>query len=193
MSDHGLAPEWRLENRTALPDTFRVLLAEYPREIWPEAEHFHGHVSFWLDRHLMFRRILDRLSDETEAVLDRRTDPDLFGRRLARLGSEFVNGLHGHHTIEDRHFFPVLAQMAPQVGQGFTLLDADHQAIDGVLQDFVERANAALHAPPETRHDEIGRFRTGLSDLESLLDRHLQDEEELVVPVILKYGPDRLP
>ena len=33
-----------------------------------------------------------------------------------------------------------------------------------------------------------GRFRDELAHLEQLLDRHLIDEEELIVPVILRYG-----
>jgi hypothetical protein len=33
-----------------------------------------------------------------------------------------------------------------------------------------------------------GLFQGELIKLEELLDRHLTDEEELIVPVILKYG-----
>ena len=40
--------------------------------------------------------------------------------------------------------------------------------------------------------DRAARFQADLAQLERFLDRHLLDEEELVVPVILKFGLDGL-
>ena len=40
--------------------------------------------------------------------------------------------------------------------------------------------------------DGAGRFQTELAKLEGLLDRHLIDEEDLIVPVILRYGAEDL-
>lgn len=60
-----------LENRDKLPDALRVLLHEFPREGWAAERHFQGLVSFWLDRHMMFRRLLVEMTRETEALLDR--------------------------------------------------------------------------------------------------------------------------
>ena len=37
-----------------------------------------------------------------------------------------------------------------------------------------------------------GAFQVELTGLERLLDRHLIDEEELIVPVILRYGSSGL-
>tara|TARA_B110000503_G_scaffold31596_1_gene51087 strand:- start:2423 stop:2554 length:132 start_codon:yes stop_codon:yes gene_type:complete len=36
--------------------------------------------------------------------------------------------------------------------------------------------------------ENTGKFEADLTQLEKLLDRHLNDEEELIVPVILKFG-----
>ena len=40
----------------------------------------------------------------------------------------------------------------------------------------------------ESQQPRFGRFLEQLTLTNRLLDRHLTDEEELIVPVILKYG-----
>ncbi|MDA7428100.1 hemerythrin domain-containing protein [Primorskyibacter aestuariivivens] len=171
-----------LETRTGLPDALRVLLAEYPRADWPAHDNFHGLVSFWLERHLMFRKLLEALASDCEAVMDVQMDPRQHGQRLQRYGSMLVSQLHGHHQIEDMHYFPKLVGMEARLERGFTLLDADHHALDGLLARFTEAANGVL------RGGEPGRFHTELKGFAQLIDRHLVDEEELIVPVILKHG-----
>ena len=70
----------------------------------------------------------------------------------------------------------------------------DHHAIDPMLQSFAERANALLEAVEDDarRPDRAGAFLSEVEGLEALLHRHLTDEEELIVPVILKNGADGL-
>jgi iron-sulfur cluster repair protein YtfE (RIC family) len=102
----------------------------------------------------------------------------------------FVNQLHGHHQIEDQHYFPVLAKKDARVARGFDILDADHHALDDHLNRFVETANGViqgLHSTPDPR-DLAGEFHTSLLGLGGLLGRHLEDEEDLVVPIILRHG-----
>jgi hemerythrin-like domain-containing protein len=127
-------------------------------------------------------------------MIDRKMDSTDFARRLARRGSTFVGDLHGHHHIEDAHYFPLLARTEPGIERGFALLDRDHQALDSHLAGFTDRANAVLRAVSEARdaHDLAGGFLSDLNGLDRLLHRHLEDEEELVVPVILKHGGNGL-
>lgn len=191
-SRNDLSADLSLQTRTGLPDALRVLVEAYPRETWQSHKHFHGLVSFWLDRHMMFRRLLAKMTADTEAVLDKRTDMEGYRRDMARLGSTFVSELYGHHGIEDAHYFPVLAATERKVAQGFTLLDADHHALDDMLNQFVARANGVLQAKPSGFRAQAGAFHTDLVDLGGFLERHLLDEEDLVVPVILKHGPGRL-
>ncbi|WP_254899013.1 hemerythrin domain-containing protein [Thalassococcus arenae] len=176
-----------LAERDGLPDALRVLLADFPRAGWDGHPHFAGLVAFWLDRHLMFRQLLDALRSDAEQVLDAGLDPQTHRVRLSRLGGMLVQQLHGHHQIEDHHYFPVLTRLEPRLARGFDLLDGDHQALDGLLDRFTRRANAALSAT-----DQVGRLRSELQTLERLIGRHLEDEEDLIVPVILKHGPHRL-
>ncbi|MFN3937566.1 MAG: hemerythrin domain-containing protein [Gemmobacter sp.] len=179
-----------LDSRQSMPDALRVLLDEYPRAGWPRHRNFDGLVRFWLERHLMFRRLTEAMATDTEALLERRLDPRMHSARLARFGGIFVSELHGHHHIEDAHYFPVLAQAEPRIAAGFELLDADHKALDGILSRFADAANSAIRAEEGQRHRAAaGEFLTELRTTQRLLDRHLTDEEDLVVPVILRHGP----
>lgn len=182
-----------LSIRTKLPNALRVLLEAYPRSSWEHDPGFDGLMRFWLDRHLMFRRILKQMTDEAEQMLDNTMDPRAYAAHLARYGGMFVQQLHGHHTIEDTQYFPKLIGLDSRISGGFDILDEDHHAIDGHLNDFVEAANDVLKQRDQSSQmiPATDRFRKQLISLEKLLDRHLIDEEELVVPVVLKYGaPD---
>lgn len=166
-----------------------MLLELYPQDAWERDPGFSHLIRFWLDRHLMFRRLLERLREDAEHRLDRRTSAQDYRRVLSRLGGTFVGELHVHHNVEDAHYFPVLAQHDARLDAGFALLDADHHAIEAALAGFTDRANAVLDASGgESGHAETGLFHGEVLSLAALLDRHLTDEEELVVPVLLKYG-----
>ncbi len=179
-----------LAQRDQLPDALRVLLAEYPRLHWENDPGFDGLIRFWLDRHLMFRRILGELQSGTRALLNRNTSPDRYAAMVARYGSMFVKGLHEHHTIEDTYYFPKLAAKDARIEKGFTLLDQDHHDIDAFLASFVSAADTVIQTSRDrdTLQTAAGSFQTELVTLKKLLNRHLTDEEDLIVPVILKYG-----
>ena len=188
MSDKNLIDA--LEQRTGLPDALRALLEAFPREEWDAHPNFEGLVRFWLDRHMMFRRLTATLADDAEGFLDGKLQGSVYGQRLARLGSMLVNELHGHHHIEDLHYFPALSRAEPRLASGFELLDRDHQALDTHIDAFTTRANAVLQglAEPSVR-DAAGAFHEGVQGFTTFLERHLTDEEDLVVPVILKHAP----
>ena len=194
----ALAP---LDQRPGLPDALRVLLEEYPRAGWTADPGFNGLIQFWLERHLMFRRLLEMLGAETEAQLDAPKDAPggadgparTYRGRLARYGGMFVNELHTHHMIEDDHYFPALTTKDARLSHGFALLDADHHALDGVLSRFADSANNVLQTDPAKLSGAAARLLTEIRSAERLLNRHLTDEEELIVPIILKHGTDGLP
>ena len=183
--------ELALETRKGLPEALQVLLQDYPREAWESDPNFSGLIRFWLDRHLMFRRLVAAMKTEAEQALDRAMEERVFGAHLSRYGSMFIGELHGHHSIEDAHYFPVMKTLDSRIERGFDILDRDHHAIDGHLAEFADAANGALRAISAGARstDEIAAFRSGLERVEGFLDRHLVDEEELVVPVLLKYAP----
>lgn len=187
MTDETLA----LDTRDRLPDALRALVEQIPRDSWQTHPNFDQLVSFWLERHMMFRKLMDMLQGDAQALIDARMDQRDYANRLGRFGGMFVNELHGHHQIEDHHYFPVLARAEPDFVRGFEILDTDHHAIDATLNRFVERANAVLQnsGDPIVFRDTTGRLSEEMTSMARLLDRHLEDEEELVAPVLLRHGP----
>ena len=184
-----------LEGRHGLPDALRVLLQEYPRELWEEDAGFSQLIRFWLDRHMMFRRLLEALQTATQQGTENATAPDVYGRALSRYGSMFVGELHMHHSIEDAKFFPVMKTLDRRITAGFDILDRDHHTIDARLNGFTELANAVLRGlqgNEPSAQAQLGPLLEELGVLERFLNRHLTDEEELVVPVLLKYQPEGL-
>lgn len=173
-----------LDIRTGLPDALRVLVRELPRTGWQGHPQFNGLVQFWLERHMMFRQLVDVLGDDVRARMDGAMAVDQQAARLSHYGGMLLNQLHGHHQIEDMQYFPRLARLDLRVSAGFDLLEADHGAMDGMLNDLAGAANALLQG------GEPGVFLDALSGFGALLERHLTDEEEIVVPVILNSGFD---
>lgn len=168
--------------REGLPDAWQVLAREFPKTSWQSHPNFGQMVEFWLQRHAMFRQLLDVLETDVQAVMEKQIDPEGYARRLARFGGMLLSNLHEHHHIEDDHYFPKLVKLDPRLEQGFALLDADHHAMDGLLQDMANGANAVLQG------GEQGVFAGQLDAFGRMLNRHLIDEEEIIVPVILKTG-----
>lgn len=179
-----------LETRTGLPDALRVLLEQYPRDLWQSHSNFDGLTRFWLERHLMFRQILGELQAETQVFLDSNADARAHAGRTSQLAGFLINQLHGHHQIEDHHYFPKLAAADARLERGFGILDADHHALDSHLKGLTDDTNTLLRAINERRNatDAAGVLEKRLGGFGQFLDRHLTDEEDLVVPVILHHG-----
>ncbi|MDU8945091.1 hemerythrin domain-containing protein [Ovoidimarina sediminis] len=180
-----------LHSRTALPPALRVLAETLPRADWEAHANFDGLTRFWMNRHLMFREVLDRMRTGTEARLDQGLDPQRHAAETQRYASFFLNELHGHHMIEDQHYFPQLMRLDKRLEAGFQLLDADHHALDADLHALAETVNGYLQgwSAPDAQ-DRAGALLTHLQGFGVFLDRHLTDEEDLIVPIILTHAPD---
>lgn len=171
-----------LETRAGLPDALRVLVKAYPREIWEEHANFSQLVQFWMQRHIMFRQLVGILRDDAAGLADGHMTFEDYAPRLSHYAGTLLNELHGHHQIEDQHYFPQLVTLDARVANGFELLESDHEAMDGLLHNMASAANAVLQG------GEIGVFHDRVNGFANLLERHLTDEEEIVVPVILHTG-----
>ena len=177
-----------LKTRSGLPAEYQLILAEYPRAGWPDHRDFNGLAAFWLDRHLAFRQMFQRLTADAQARIDAKIAPEAYAQRLSRQGSHLLSDLIGHHQIEDDAYFPQLARLEPRIERGFEMLDADHHALHDLIDRFATGANAVLAEGDEARQREkTARFLTDLGDFDRLLARHLDDEEDLVLPVVLKH------
>ncbi|MEW5423219.1 hemerythrin domain-containing protein [Amorphus sp. 3PC139-8] len=143
----------------------------------------------------MFRQILAELRGGGEEVADRRGAASDYVHKLARYGSFFVSQLHEHHHLEDMHYFPLLAAAEPRLEAGFTLLDGDHKSLDAHLGRFVDEANVLLQTlqtePVDIAAGRAAAFAEGIGTFEGFLDRHLTDEEDIIVPILLEHGEGR--
>lgn len=174
-----------LHARTALPAELRLLAARHPRPSWSDLGPL---TRYWLDRHAMFRRVGTLMAEEVGALASG-GDPARHGAGFARLANLFLGELEMHHGIEDHHYFPRLIVLEPRLARGFEMLETDHAALHGMLGDFAADARAMLSAldAPDPRPG-IERMQERLGTVTVLLDRHLDDEEDLVVPLLIERG-----
>lgn len=180
----------RLGSRTALPETLRVLVHALPQEAWAAHPNFGGMTRFWLERHAAFRELLDRIAADAGATAAGTIAPDAYAPRLYRLASTLLGELHGHHSIEDAHYFPQLRRLEPSVARGFDLLEADHKDLDARLHGFAGEVNTLLQAAQAgtLAAGQVEPFADTVAGFRRLLDRHLVDEEEIVIPALLKVS-----
>ena len=180
-----------LETREGLPDDLRFLAEQYPRGEWQAHSNIHGMAGFWLQRHDMFREmgvlLTGGIADYREGRKDAREFAAFFAPRL----NLFLGNLDGHHNVEDHHYFPVFAKAEPRLKRGFDILDGDHHLIHDALERNAETANAFLRALQES--EDRQRFAADAyadenSRLIAMLKRHLDDEEDLIIPLILDRG-----
>ncbi len=175
---------------TNMPEELRFLLDTYPRDSWEAHPGFKEKTRHWLGAHQMFRRLAERVRLDAEDYLDRTTDAAAYAGRLSYYGNALVGNLHGHHGWEDHSYFPELAAADPRFEAGLEVLEKDHADLDLVLDSFTKTANRAIKLvqldEPQAR-EEAGRLQETAQVIEAFLKRHLSDEEELAVPIILHH------
>lgn len=167
----------------------KLLLERHPRASWPGARS--ASAAFWLEVHEHLRRAATGL---LAAGDDYRHSP----ARLAVVAAPRLRGLiaamHGHHQIEDFHYFPAFRQSQPRLAAGFDRLERDHSSLGASvaaalaaldeLHAAVERS--AQPGGPATLQLATDRYVAAAATLCRDLARHLEDEEDLVVPLLLE-------
>lgn len=185
----------KLETRNGLPADLKLLIEKYPREIWPHHENLGQMAQFWLQRHDMFREMGSILTGAISEWREGKTDANGFaGFFIPRL-NWFLGNLDGHHNIEDQHYFPVFRNAEKRLTRGFDILDGDHESIHSALEANANAANSFVAAlktggdPLKYAGDDYQRQNERLV---AMLMRHLEDEEDLIIPVILDQGESKL-
>ena len=164
----------------------RCLLAERPRDSWADPV-LPEMARFWLQMHDGFRRNVALMG---EAVRCGEADPASVRRELIGTLGGFLQHLDGHHRIESGQYFPQFRRAEPRVAEGLDLLDRDHDAIHAHLE-ALHQAGLAYHQAVRSRapaDDALRRFGDVLTLATPALTRHLDDEEEIVIPLIALNG-----
>ena len=170
--------------------TSRLLIDQYPREVWPT----HANLGSCPASGLIFMAVFAssaRVSSIRRSPFARvRSRPAEFRAWFQPRLRYFLSGLEGHHQIEDHQFFPLFGAAEPRLATGFDVLERDHEVIHQSMDEARAAANAFLVAdladrdlPHEVRRPL--RRRGGCAACAALL-RHLDDEEDLIIPLILE-------
>lgn len=90
-----------------------------------------------------------------------------------------LNGLHHHHTTEDRNIWPRLLERTPEAAhEVIAAMSSDHDAVD--VQ--VTRVRDLL--PGWRANPTPGELASALDELDRLLVEHLDVEERAILPLV---------
>jgi hypothetical protein len=105
----------------------------------------------------------------------------------------FLSQLHAHHQVEDLSYFPLFRAAEPRLLTGFEVLERDHAVLHETIARLAGAANAFLRAgEPDALRASADRYARVTDELLSGLMRHLGDEEDLIIPLILDRGEGEL-
>ena len=184
-----------LARRSGWPDELRVLISRYPREQWDAHANLGEMARFWLSRHAMFRELSGAIEQITAQFRAQVLPPAEFARQFVPRLQFMLDQLNVHHQIEDLHYFPIFRVADTRLVRGFDVLEGDHHHIHADMARTAENANAllqALRADADTLRRSSDAYADSSGALIKGLVRHLDDEEDLIVPLILDRGEEAL-
>ncbi len=190
-----LPTDMMLTARTGLPEDLRILLDQFPRSEWEQHENLGDMARFWLQRHDMFRELGGILVGGVADYQEGRSEAKEFAAWFAPRLNFFLNQLFGHHHIEDHHYFPVFKNAENRLKRGFEILDSDHHVLHEALEENAETARSfliALQRDEVEARSQADSYAAHANRLVGLMMRHLEDEEDLIIPVILDQGERKL-
>jgi len=184
-----------LARRKGWPEDLRVLIARYPRERWQGHANLGDMARFWLSRHALFRELAAMVAAISAQFRSGTLSAAEFSRQLVPRLQFLLSQLGVHHQIEDLHYFPIFRAAEARLARGFDVLENDHHAIHADMAETADTANALLRAlsgNAEVLRRCADNYAQASGALIKGLIRHLDDEEDLIVPLILDRGEAEL-
>lgn len=183
------AVENHVAKRAGLSDSIRETLLKNDRDAWTDHPRFHGSAAFWTSIHRELLQGAAHLRLGMEQLLDvpdRELAETLRASRLQQLARQLIDFAHHHHEIEDHGYFPQFALLYPNLDRALALLDGDHR----VLNEALDETDTALRGLSKggINRDVIAKIHGGCSMLDHILNRHIRDEEDIIIPILLKHG-----
>ncbi|WP_339932063.1 hemerythrin domain-containing protein [uncultured Brevundimonas sp.] len=182
-------PGQTLAERTGLPSDLLYLREGFPRDRWTTA--LHPTAAHWLQMHAGFREHQAHMTGLAGQWRNRTLDPAGLHRVLIPALQAFLQHLDGHHRIETGHYFPAMRKLEPRIIPGLDLLDRDHDDIHGHLETLFQSGlgfHQAVSGKALDVADQADRLADVLDVITSPLLRHLDDEEDIVIPLIALHG-----
>lgn len=181
-----------LTSRVGLPVALLYLRDQFPRDRWTAA--LDQTAAFWMQMHAAFRGHQAHMDG---LIGQWRADGDVAAlhRQLIPALQAFLQHLDGHHRIESGQYFPMMRRIEPKIGAGIDLLDRDHDTIhetlEAMFRDGLAFHRAMVSRAPEAT-DKAGRLADRIGANARPLLRHLEDEEDIIIPLIQLRGLQEL-
>lgn len=106
-------------------------------------------------------------------------------RRFGNLCGQYCQFVHTHHSIEDMHLFPALAQQGAAFKAIADRLQAEHVVVHELLLALIDALNALAQDPTSARFEDT---KTVYQALERVLLSHLGYEEEAMGDALGYFG-----
>lgn len=174
-------PESRLEAE------WLFLFNKLPPDQWFGADYAYK-TSGWLKVHTNIRKRQRILTQISEGYQSGEYDWAKYRSQMLKRINMHILKLHQHHGVEDEGFFPEFIRMYPQLQEGFEILRRDHERLDALLDELQAQNDQLARSEVEDKALAEQLHQT-LMDASKLLQQHLTDEEDLVIPILgLRQG-----
>ncbi len=169
-------PDSRLES------DWLFLYEKLPPEQWFSADYAYK-TSGWLKVHTNIRKRQRILLQISEAYMSGEFDWSEYRSQILKRINMHVLKLHQHHGVEDEGFFPEFVSMYPKLAPAFEILGHDHEYLNKLLDTLQAQNDQLARSETEDKAlaEELHKTLVAVTDL---LQQHLTDEEDLVIPIL---------
>ena len=174
-------PDSRLET------DWLFLYNKLPPDQWFGADYAYK-TSGWLKVHTNIRKRQRILVQISEAYISGEFDWSEYRSQILKRINMHVLKLHQHHGVEDEGFFPEFVSMYPKLAPAFEILGHDHEYLNELLDKLQIQNDQLARSEVEDKAlaEELHKTLVAVTDL---LQQHLTDEEDLVIPILgLRQG-----
>lgn len=169
-------PDSRLET------DWLFLYNKLPPDQWFGADYAYK-TSGWLKVHTNIRKRQRILVQISEAYISGEFDWSEYRSQILKRINMHVLKLHQHHEVEDEGFFPEFVSMYPKLAPAFEILGHDHEYLNELLDKLQIQNDMLARSEVEDKAlaEELHKTLVAVTDL---LQQHLTDEEDLVIPIL---------
>ena len=158
------------------------LYNKLPPDQWFAADYAYK-TSGWLKVHTNIRKRQRILTQISEAYIDGEFDWAEYRSQILKRINMHVLKLHQHHGVEDEGFFPEFVSMYPKLAPAFEILGHDHEYLNKLLDTLQVQNDQLARSEDEDKALAEALHKT-LEAVTDLLQQHLTDEEDLVIPIL---------
>ncbi|MBE0359136.1 hemerythrin domain-containing protein [Pseudoalteromonas aliena] len=188
MSIDFTQADFDVTKRRELPLLIKKSLINIERGKWHFHPKYHGKAQFFIHYHegLMYTssQILKALKSLLESQIAQFTIRSEL-KKIEALCYQLFENAERHHLIEDHSYFPGFKKIEPKLAAGIDLLENDHKRLSTALFELKISLNQSLLMG--FSYSTIGKLYQRAETVDLILTQHLYDEEEIIIPIFLKY------